>query len=203
MPEDHFGPDVAANAAGNSTVQLPITLAASQTFSCTIPSLTDRLFLSGSIDLGAFTLTIDSASGSVIIVNGVISNTGGVTSSGGGIVFIVVNDTYTGPTNVSAGNCVLAGASLSNASAVTVTGGILQYANGASTGPVTATAGTVTCQGGGTSQIGNVTDLTLAALGRNEFAWLVKKSGETVGDFRTRTAHYVGSAGLGTEVRGA
>ena len=48
-----------------------------------------------------------------------------------------------------------------------------------------------------------VTDLTLAALGRNEFAWLVKKSGETVGDFRARTAHYVGSAGLGTEVRGA
>jgi CRP-like cAMP-binding protein len=48
-----------------------------------------------------------------------------------------------------------------------------------------------------------LTDLTLAALGRNEFAWLVKKSGETVGDFRARTAHYVGSAGLGTEVRGA
>ncbi len=48
-----------------------------------------------------------------------------------------------------------------------------------------------------------LSDLTLAALGRNEFAWLVKKSGETVGDFRARTAHYVGSAGLGAEVRGA
>jgi putative peptide zinc metalloprotease protein len=48
-----------------------------------------------------------------------------------------------------------------------------------------------------------VTDLTLAALGRNEFAWLVRTSGETVGEFQARTAHYVGSAGLGTAVRGA
>ena len=48
-----------------------------------------------------------------------------------------------------------------------------------------------------------VTDLVLAGLGRNEFAWLVRKSGETMGEFRARTAHYVGAAGLGTEVRGA
>ncbi|HKW79279.1 MAG TPA: cyclic nucleotide-binding domain-containing protein [Candidatus Limnocylindria bacterium] len=47
------------------------------------------------------------------------------------------------------------------------------------------------------------TDLTLAALGRNEFAWLVRESGETVGEFRARTAHYVGAAGLGSAVRGA
>ena len=48
-----------------------------------------------------------------------------------------------------------------------------------------------------------VTDLTLAALGRAEFAWLVKTSGETMGEFRARTAHYVGAAGLGAAVRGA
>jgi putative peptide zinc metalloprotease protein len=48
-----------------------------------------------------------------------------------------------------------------------------------------------------------VSDLTLAALGRNEFAWLVKESGETVGEFRARTAHYVGAAGLGAAVGGA
>ena len=47
------------------------------------------------------------------------------------------------------------------------------------------------------------TDLSLAALGRREFSWLVQASGETVGEFRTRTAHYVGSAGLGAAVRGA
>jgi cAMP-dependent protein kinase regulator len=48
-----------------------------------------------------------------------------------------------------------------------------------------------------------VTDLELAALGRNEFAWLVKASGETMGEFRARTAHYVGAAGLGAAVGGA
>ena len=47
------------------------------------------------------------------------------------------------------------------------------------------------------------TDLSLAALGRKEFGWLVHASGETVGEFRARTAHYVGSAGLGAAVRGA
>jgi hypothetical protein len=47
-----------------------------------------------------------------------------------------------------------------------------------------------------------VTDLVLAALGRREFIWLVKESGETMGQFRARTAHYVG-AGLGEAVRGA
>lgn len=48
-----------------------------------------------------------------------------------------------------------------------------------------------------------VSDLVLAALGRNEFAWLVRTSGETVGEFRARTAHYVEAAGLGTAVTGA
>ncbi|HEY6960049.1 MAG TPA: cyclic nucleotide-binding domain-containing protein [Candidatus Limnocylindria bacterium] len=46
-------------------------------------------------------------------------------------------------------------------------------------------------------------DLVLASLGRSEFGWLVRESGETMGEFKTRTAHYVGSAGLGTAVRGA
>jgi len=48
-----------------------------------------------------------------------------------------------------------------------------------------------------------VTDLVLAGLGRNEFAWLVQRSGETMGEFRARTAHYVGAAGLGAAVEGA
>jgi len=48
-----------------------------------------------------------------------------------------------------------------------------------------------------------VTDLELAALGRSEFAWLVKTSGETMGEFRSRTAHYIGAAGLGAAVGGA
>jgi CRP-like cAMP-binding protein len=48
-----------------------------------------------------------------------------------------------------------------------------------------------------------VTDLVLAGLGRNEFAWLVRTSGETMGEFRARTAHYVSAAGLGAAVGGA
>lgn len=153
----------AANGAGNSTVQLPIALTASQTFSCTIPGPSDRLSISGTVDLGAFTLTLDSAGGSILSMNGVVSGAGSMTSIGSGVVFIDANCTYTGPTNVSAGNFVLAGSSLSLSSVVTVTGGLLQFANGASVGPVNATAGNVACEGGGTSQIGNVTDLTLAA----------------------------------------
>lgn len=46
-----------------------------------------------------------------------------------------------------------------------------------------------------------VSDLELAALSRADFAWLVRASGETRGDFQARTAHYVG-AGLGSAVGG-
>jgi len=48
-----------------------------------------------------------------------------------------------------------------------------------------------------------VTDLVVAVLARNDFARLVSASGETLGEFRARTAHYVGSAGLGSAVGGA
>jgi hypothetical protein len=151
----------ATNTAGNSTVQLPVTLTASQTFSCSIPGPSDRLIISGGVALGAFTLTYDVASGSIINQNGVVSGTGGVTSSGTGVVFVVAACTYTGPTDITNGDFVLAGSSLAPASVVTVSGGLLQFANGASAGPVNATGGFVSCQGGGTSQIGNVTDLSL------------------------------------------
>jgi len=46
------------------------------------------------------------------------------------------------------------------------------------------------------------TDMTLAALTRSDFARLVRASGEKVGEFRARTAHYVGAVGLGSAVRG-
>jgi len=150
----------AANTAGNNGILLGLTLTASQTFSCTIPGPLDRLSISGPVDLGAFTLTFDAANGSIINLDGAASNTGGVTSTGGGIVFITSTCTYTGPTSVTNGDFVLAGSNL-GPSAVTVSGGLLQFANGASAGPVTATGGVVACEGGGSSQIGNVTDLNL------------------------------------------
>ncbi|HYK97717.1 MAG TPA: cyclic nucleotide-binding domain-containing protein [Candidatus Acidoferrales bacterium] len=54
-----------------------------------------------------------------------------------------------------------------------------------------------------TATVTAVTDLVLATLRRPDFAWLVQASGETMGEFRARTAHYVGAAGLGTAVGGA
>ncbi|MGH2451852.1 MAG: cyclic nucleotide-binding domain-containing protein [Candidatus Limnocylindria bacterium] len=52
-----------------------------------------------------------------------------------------------------------------------------------------------------TATVTAVTDLVLSALDRRAFAGLVRASEETVGDFRERTAHYVG-AGLGGAVGG-
>jgi CRP-like cAMP-binding protein len=46
-----------------------------------------------------------------------------------------------------------------------------------------------------------LTDLVLAGLGRDDFLRLVRSSGEKAGEFRARTAHYVG-AGLGSASRG-
>jgi len=46
-----------------------------------------------------------------------------------------------------------------------------------------------------------LTDLALAGLGREDFLRLVRSSGEKAGEFRARTAHYVG-VGLGSETRG-
>jgi len=43
--------------------------------------------------------------------------------------------------------------------------------------------------------------LVVAALERADFAALVRASGETMGEFRSRTGHYVG-AGLGAAVGG-
>jgi putative peptide zinc metalloprotease protein len=54
-----------------------------------------------------------------------------------------------------------------------------------------------------TATVTAVTDLVLASLPRDDFARLVRGSGETLGEFRTRTAHYVGTAGIGSAVGGA
>ena len=53
--------------------------------------------------------------------------------------------------------------------------------------------------GARTATVTAVSDLVLATLARSDFARLVRSSGETVGEFRERTGHYVG-AGLGGAV---
>ncbi len=144
----------ADNAASNS-FSVPITLTASQTFTVS----GDRLNL-GAIDLGSNTLTLAGATG-VVSLDGAVSGTGGLSSSVY-VVFVSANASYTGPTTITAGNFVVGGPSLSPSSVVTVSGGgLLQFDNGGSTGPVTVNVATLACSGGGGSQIGNLTDLTM------------------------------------------
>ena len=42
----------AANTAGSNTIQMGLSLTASQTFSCSIPGVVDRLNINGFVDLG-------------------------------------------------------------------------------------------------------------------------------------------------------
>lgn len=56
--------------------------------------------------------------------------------------------------------------------------------------------------GGRTASVRAVTDVVLMSLARNDFAALVKASGETMRDFRTRTSHYENAPGLGSSVTG-
>jgi autotransporter-associated beta strand protein len=159
-----LGGGVAANnTSGNATVQLAMTLTATQTFACSTPGPVDRLTIAGTVDNGGFTLNLLSASGSILTLSGVVSGAGAVIAGAPGTMFISANMTYTGATTVNAGGFVLAGAALSPSSFVTVTGGVLQYANGASTGDVQATGGIVSCEGGGTSQIGHAGNVELQA----------------------------------------
>ena len=47
-----------------------------------------------------------------------------------------------------------------------------------------------------------VTDLVLTSLARTDFAALVRASGETLGQFRSRTAEYVDAPGIGSAIAG-
>ncbi len=146
---------VTANNNATNALVVGIVLTASQTFTVS----GDRLNL-GPIDLGSHTLTIAGATG-VVELNGIVSGTGGISSSLN-IAFVNTSASYTGSTSVTAGIFVVGGPSLSPSSVVTVSGGILQFANGGSTGPVTVNSpATLACYGGGGSQVGNLTDLTM------------------------------------------
>ncbi len=151
---------ISANNSALNTISMSVTLAAPQAFTVN----GDQLVLTGPINLGSNTLTFDVPAGGVAGAGG-ISGTGGVTKTGSGVLMIVnANCTYSGPTTVNGGGFVLGGTSLNPASAVAVNSLLLQFANGGSTGPVTAGAlATVACEGGGTNQIGNVTDLSMAS----------------------------------------
>jgi putative peptide zinc metalloprotease protein len=54
--------------------------------------------------------------------------------------------------------------------------------------------------GGRTASVRAATDLVLMSLARRDFAALVKASGETMVDYRSRTAHYESAPGLAAQV---
>ena len=148
--------DITAEESDANVLRLDIALDGSQTFAVT----EDRLVLSGHITLGDNTLTI-SGDGVAELRDGA-SGAGGITSSLS-VLFVTEDTTYTGPTNVTSGNFVLAGHDLDPSSVVTVSGdGLLQFSNGAAAGAVTAQSGTTLAFfGGDVSLTGHVTDLTM------------------------------------------
>jgi autotransporter-associated beta strand protein len=147
--------------AGNTLAFAGITLTAGQTFTVS----GDRLYLFAPINLGSNTLTLAIAASpfGIIELHGVISGAGGIIDNGSGVVFMSANCNYSGPTIINGGSFAVVGGSLNPAGTVTVSGGsLLQLINGASAGSVTVASGAILyLASGGTSEIGNVTDLTM------------------------------------------
>jgi len=54
-----------------------------------------------------------------------------------------------------------------------------------------------------TASVRALTDVTLMSLARQDFTALVRSSGETLGTFRERTAHYENTPGIGTSLAGS
>lgn len=153
---------LSADNGGVNSIALGITLGASQTFSFA----GQRTIFEGAIALGASTLTLSPSSTGLAEIRAGISGTGGVTVTGSGIISVSTTAcTYSGPTNVS-GYLSVSATGLNVASAVTVTGSgaQLQMTNSASVGPLTMNSGSLLeLFGGGTDQIGSVTNLTMQA----------------------------------------
>jgi len=141
-----------------------ITLTANQNWLSQYDSFggSKRLTVNSTVNLQGFTLSLNGSG--ILDLSGAISGTGGLGSSGGGIIFLVgaTPHTYTGPTNVGSGNFVLAGTSLSPSSVITVSGGLFQMDNSASVGALTINSGGTLCLcGGGINQHGSATSLTM------------------------------------------
>ena len=92
------------HTSGTTTLNCPITLSEPATFAnsgflSTFPFTSGRLVVGGTVTLGANLLTLSTAS-STIDIDGTISGTGGVTTTGTGIVRFDGNQLFTGLTTV-------------------------------------------------------------------------------------------------------
>jgi autotransporter-associated beta strand protein len=89
---------------GTATFTPPIVLAAAQTFTA-MPGAS--VVLSGAVATGGHTLTLDTVDlgigGGLIFLQGVVSGAGALEKTGGGVLFLAGNNTFTGPANIAAG----------------------------------------------------------------------------------------------------
>ena len=114
-----------SNTAGTSTISIPLTLTAPESFSASAGNLT----VSGNVTNGGNLLTVSGAGN--VTISGALSGGGGLTESGGGTLTLsgTANNTYGGVTTVSAGELDLNKTAAVDAIAggnVTVSGGVLK-----------------------------------------------------------------------------
>jgi autotransporter-associated beta strand protein len=126
---------LANGITGAGTINLPIKLAASQTFNSNFDAAY-ALRLNGSIDTNGKLLTLD---GNRIQIDGVISGSGGLKKLGQDIHFLSANNTYTGPTTILGGQLTVAG---------NQAGSPVQISNAALAGEGTGTVKSITATGG-------------------------------------------------------
>ena len=97
------GGGVTNNSANPQTLNVPLVLAAAQTFNAAAGNLT----LSQAITNGGNVVTVGGVANT--IVTGTISGSGGLAKIGSGTASLAANNTYTGPTTVSAGRLNVSG----------------------------------------------------------------------------------------------
>src|SRR5262249_9254428 len=85
---------------GTNTLNVPVTLAADQTWTCSVGTLT----VPGSVNLNGFTLTMDALGDDISFdMTGRVTGAGGGLKSGRACARLSGDNDYTGPTNVSSG----------------------------------------------------------------------------------------------------
>jgi autotransporter-associated beta strand protein len=111
--------------------------------------------LSGAIDTAGNTLSLNTLSGTSLLVSGVISGSGVVTTSGAGTVALAGANTYTGVTTVTGGTLAVrhggalgfADNTAASGTIITTTNGIVQLENGVTvTGELLTSLANVTLQ---------------------------------------------------------
>jgi len=136
---------VVSHGAGNTILNLPISVEANQTFMVSLAGA--NLYLNGTVELGRTRslLTFDGAGQTIVVGNisgsGLIIGDSGIRKNGSGTLWIFQNPTFTGPTTVNAGTLRVDGR-MSN-SVVTVNAGATLRGTGKVGGLTVNAGGTV------------------------------------------------------------